>query len=274
MKRLVTGFLLLVFCIACVVSFDQGNEFEEQVATRAAVAFTATSLANLTQTETIAPFTDSTLPTVTVSVVTPSPTISLDDPKLNLGQPSYKDDLSVAANWFSSGTEWISDGTTFYADNGYLSAKSDAINQGFRWYLNYRKPKDAYLEAKFKVESCSGDDQYGLVFRAPSFDQGLAYYYIVTCDGRYDIRRWDQGGSKNLLNFPSSGHINQGSNRENTLGVWFKSDSIRLYMNGSFLQEIQDNSLINDGYFGLFINARQTPGLTVKMDEIAYWLLN
>ena len=61
---------------------------------------------------------------------------------------------------------------------------------------------------------------------------------------------------------------------DRTLGVWVKGNTIRLYINGKFLQEINDNALLNDGYFGLFINARQTPGLTIKMDDIAYWLLN
>jgi len=274
MKRLMIGAILLFFSVACVFSVDQGSSFDDQVATRAAVAFTATALSEQLSMGTASPMPDSILPTDTESIVTPSPTISLDDPKLNLGQPSWSDDLSSASTWFSSGTEWVSDGTTFYADNGYLSAKSDSINQGFRWYLNYRKPKDAYLEAKFKVETCSGDDQYGLVFRAASFDEGFAYYYIVTCDGRYDIRRWDQGGSTTLLNLPSSEHINKGTGQENILGVWVKGNTIRLYANGSFLQETTDNALLNDGYFGLFINARQTPGFTVKMDEIAYWLLD
>lgn len=265
---------LIFFCLACVISVDEVESFEEKVATRASVAYTATSLAEMLQAETASPMPGTTLPTATESLVTPSPTISLDDPKANLGQPSYRDDLSAASNWFSSGTEWVSDGTTFYADNGYLSARSEAINQGFRWYLNFRRPKDAYLEARFKVETCSGDDQYGLVFRAVSFDDGFAYYFIVTCDGRYDIRRWDQGGSNSLLGFPSSEYINKGTGQENTLGAWVKGNTIRLYANGNFLKEITDNALPNEGYFGLFINARQTPGLTVKMDEIAYWLLN
>jgi len=42
----------------------------------------------------------------------------------------------------------------------------------------------------------------------------------------------------------------------------------------NLLEEINDATLINTGHFGLFINARQTPGFTVSMDEISYWTLN
>ena len=77
-----------------------------------------------------------------------------------------------------------------------------------------------------------------------------------------------------LLNFPSSSAINSGSNQTNTLGIWVKDKVIRLYVNNQFLTEINDGSLTDEGHFGIFINSTQTPGFTIHMDEIAYWLLD
>jgi hypothetical protein len=39
------------------------------------------------------------------------------------------------------------------------------------------------------------------------------------------------------------------------------------------LEEITDTELGQEGHFGIFINAAKTPGFTVRMDEISYWLL-
>ena len=90
----------------------------------------------------------------------------------------------------------------------------------------------------------------------------------------YNLRKWDSSGLSVLLENAIGDSINTGSNKTNILGVWAKDDRIRLYANGQFLQEISNASLINDGHFGLFINARETPGFTIKLDEISYWLIN
>jgi len=134
--------------------------------------------------------------------------------------------------------------------------------------------RDAYLEAKFDIGDCSGDDQYALVFRTPEYDTGVGYYFHVTCNGHYDVRRWTESESTMLLGMPSSERIHTGSDQTNILGVWIKGSTIRLYINDHLLEEINDSSINNDGHFGIFINARQTPGLTISLDEISYWTLN
>ena len=77
-----------------------------------------------------------------------------------------------------------------------------------------------------------------------------------------------------LLGMPFSEKIHKGPNQTNTLGIWIKGPIIRLYVNNNLLEEINDSTLLNGGHFGLFINARQTPGFTIYMDEISYWILN
>ena len=77
-----------------------------------------------------------------------------------------------------------------------------------------------------------------------------------------------------LLGMLFSQKIHKGPNQTNTLGIWIKGPIIRLYVNNNLLEEINDSTLLNSGHFGLFINARQTPGFTINMDEISYWILN
>ena len=86
-------------------------------------------------------------------------------------------------------------------------------------------------------------DQYGIVFRAPNMEDGYGYFYGLTCDGGYTLRKWDSSGLSVVLENTAGTSINSGSNKTNVLGVWAKDDRIRLYANGQFLKEITNSSL-------------------------------
>lgn len=266
--------LLFLIAVSCTFSTTDSLSFDDKVATQAAVAMTATALDQYFKnpTATLEP----TLPANLLPTESPAPVPTLDneDPVKSLGQPSWKDDLANAGNWFSSGS-FTSDNTEFKPSSGGITATSAKTSDGLRWYLFYeKKPKNIYIEGKFDVSSCSGNDQYGLVFRAPNLQDGFAYFFGLTCSGGYTLRKWDASGLSVLVENTSADSINSGTNKSNILGVWAKDDRIRLYANGQFLKEISNASLNNDGHFGMFINARETPGFTIKLDEISYWLIN
>jgi hypothetical protein len=94
--------------------------------------------------------------------------------------------------------------------------------------------------------------------RAKDYIDGIAYYYIVSCDGHYNLEKQTAGGTTKLLESPSSDVINKGSNQTNTLGIWIKGSTIRLYANNHFLTEVTDKSIDTDGHFGFFVNSNQT----------------
>jgi hypothetical protein len=268
------SFLLILFvAISCTLTTPSTLSFDDKVATQAAVAFTATALDQYFNNPTVTP--EPTISTVVpTETLAPTPTLNSEDPVKSLGQPNWKDELTNAGNWFLSGS-FSSDNTKFYPSGGGIVASSASVNDGLRWYLYYeKKPKDIYIEAKYDISKCSGKDQYGIVFRAPNMEDGYAFYYAVTCDGGYNLRKWDSTGLSVILENSIGNSINTGSDKTNILGVWAKNDRIRLYANGQFLQEILNTSLSNDGFFGLLINAKETPGFTIKLDEISYWVIN
>jgi len=266
--------LILLISLACKLPLEPSLTFEEEVATKAAIALTGTAESQQGQ-----PLTDQTVspPTITAKPdqesATFTPTVSTEDPKLNLGQPDWIDTLTTG-NSFGldpGGT------TTYYTlikvENGKLVMTRDTALVGKTWQLAYPRPKDFYLEAKFENGTCSGDDQYGLVFRADNYTDSFAYYFIITCDGHYDLLKQTTSGSALLLNWKTSDEIHKGSNQTNILGIWADGSIIRMYANGKLLKEINDDSLLNDGHIGLFIDAKKTAGFTIKMDEISYWNL-
>jgi len=142
---------------------------------------------------------------------------------------------------------------------------------GKNWWLNYQTLQDFYLEGKFILHQCSSDDQYGLVFRAPDYTSGYGYYFAITCDGYFNLMRWDENGSVNLLKWEKTTAIREGPNQTNSLGIWAKQHLIRLYANGVLIKEISDYSQLDEGHFGLFIDSRQTPDFNIELDEIAFW---
>lgn len=267
--------IALFFFSSCSVTV-QNESFENKVATRAALVFTATALAESLSSPTETPQPTSIAASQQVSSPTPGATATLpsEDPLASLGQPSWKDDLSTGRNWNLDSGAVSYGGTIFSHKDGKLHAKSSTTSEGYIWYLTYLKLKNAYLEAKFDLEACSGKDSYGLVFRAEDYTDGYAYYFSASCDGHYSLRRWDNTGSILILDNIKHDAINAGSDKSNTLGIWSKESRFRLYINGQFLEELNDASLPDEGHFGLFINARETPGFSFGMDEIAYWNIN
>jgi hypothetical protein len=272
MKKILIIALLFLFSLACSISFPSSDGLDKKISTRVAISLTATALNQEINTETtLAPAEAADNEPTKSATDTPAPS---DNPKQDLGDATWSDDLSTGSYWSLDAGDIIIDSTTLSLKGGKLSASAAVIGKGTNWWLTYLAFQDAYLEAKFEVESCADNDQYGLVFRAPDYESGIAYYFHVTCDGRYDIRRWASNGSTMLLGMPSSEKINTGSNQTNNLGVWVKGPIIRLYVNNYLIEEINDSSLPNAGHFGLFINAQQTPGFTIHMDDISYWTLN
>jgi hypothetical protein len=270
-NRILFGAMILL-TISCTIAPQPSKSFDEKVATQAAIVMTATALDKLVNspTETSQPVTES--PSQTSAAQTSTP--ETEDPINSLGTATWKDDLNNAGNWFSTGS-FTSDNTKFSPTNNGITAVTNSLSDGLRWYLYYeKKPKNIFLEGKLDSKQCSGKDQFGLVFRAPNLNDGFAYFFGITCDGGYILRKWDNSGLSVLAENSKSEAINSGVNQSNRLGVWAKEDSIRLYANGKFLQEIKNDSLINDGHFGLFMNARETPGLSVTLDEISYWVID
>jgi len=272
MKKIFLLSLVQIIVLACSIS-SPTDSFDNKTATQVAVALTATALdQEIKQQETEVTSADT---KGEQSATATNTHVPLDDPKQELGQPTWSDDLSTGQYWnLDSGDIIIDSTTTFSVGSGELSANSDVTGKGNIYWLTHLTFQDAYLEAIFNVEECTNDDQYGLVIRAPDYESRFGYYFHITCDGHYDLRRWSNDGSSMLLGMPFSEKIHKGPNQTNTLGIWAKGPIIRLYVNNNLLEEINDSILLNNGHFGLFINAKQTPGFTVNMDEISYWTLN
>lgn len=231
----------------------------------------ATPTTEPTATQTPVPATATTAPTLpNQPTATSTPTLSAGDPKSALGDPAWRNTLDSGEKFYL----YENEGTRVTAENGALVLTGLTSNGWLGWSLTFSRPSQHfYLEAVMKTDTCSGADQYGLVFRAPDTEKG--YFYGVTCDGRFflEARDFSDDSSKELFDATANTAIQSGSNAVNRLGVMASGDRISLYANGALLGEVNDTTFPDEGYFGAFIAANATPGFTVRMDEIAIWNL-
>lgn len=269
MKKILIFMIIMLLSLSCTLTVP-ALSFDDKVATQAAVAMTATALDRTIRTEVASP--DAKATDAEEETPEPTETLPVGDPRKELGNPTRKDNLTSSGIWFKDSDEWVTDNTKFSAVDGYIAATSSTVTDGLRWYLYFQKIGDAYIEAKFDVTTCAGSDKYGLVFKAVDFDGTDQFFYSITCEGQYELRKMISLATSSLIPISESDKINAGSNQSNILGVWVKNSRIRLYVNGQFLQEIESSGIPAEGHYGLFINARQTPGLTVHLDEVTYWL--
>jgi hypothetical protein len=196
------------------------------------------------------------------STTTPTPTTQPSDPVAWLGAPTWHDTFTGSNNFYTTSDENIQ--FTYSADAFSMTATN--INGWHSWSLGNRRIANFYLEATFRVGNCSGNDRYGMVFRAPDTSQG--YFYGVRCDGNFGLIRWDN--MNQLIDWRPAVPFHSGPNQTNRVGVMAKGTDLTLYINGEEIQKIS-NSRYNEGLFGFYIASYGTYAFNVLVEEVAYW---
>lgn len=198
---------------------------------------------------------------------TASPTLGTSDPRASLGDPTWQDDFEDASDW----ALYEDDHTRFEIAENELAMMAFNADYYNGWLLSWRKDVNFYIEATGTVETCSGRDSYGLMFRAPASDKGyIGYLFGISCDGRYSLRSWDGEVMNKILDWTPSTHLATGSDQTHRIGVWAQGNELKLYAQGELLATLTDNTY-SEGLFGLFISAAQTPNFTSNVEEFLYW---
>jgi hypothetical protein len=201
-------------------------------------------------------------PTATTSVAT---TPVAGDPKTKLGVPAFQDTFKDDKNWPTGEDKF----TNISIANNALTMIGLTTLDG--WRLTWPTLSDFYLEATFKTGECSGSDRYGLIARVPDAETADRGYLVgATCDGNYSLRKWDGEKMNNLVAWGPSSAIHAGANQTNRVGLLAVGNQLSVYLNGSLIKTIQDNSFTN-GSFGLFIGANKTANFTVTVTDVSYW---
>ena len=150
-----------------------------------------------------------------------------------------------------------------------LTAKKD--NSFDTWSLSYPTLSDFYLEIiGASSPACAGKDRYGPIVRAP--ENNMGYLYQISCDGMFQVRKWDGEQFTDTIKWTPSQYIVPGPNQTHRLGYMAEGSQMAVYVNGFLLAEFEDESY-SEGKFGVTIAASDTPGFTVTITDVEYWEL-
>ncbi|MCJ7625242.1 MAG: hypothetical protein MUO76_17230 [Anaerolineaceae bacterium] len=244
----------------------------------------------------ITPTATATVPTNTPTITdTPEPTLTgtttltntpeasatplPSDPRTILGPPSSTDIMSDTNTWnWPTGSQQY---TSLAFKDGFLVFTGLTDVAGWRLPMT-AAATDIYIEMTVRTGECTGEDNYGIIYRIPVFHEAdRGYLFTVSCDGRYRLTKWDgkegeNGAGIRLITWRSSAYINAGPNQTNRIGVMTKGNRFYLFANGyylnrDFILEDSDNPYPG-GHFGIFVTSRETANFTIYVDEMSYWL--
>ena len=216
-------------------------------------ALTATSLPS--STATVAP----------TATLAPTSTLPASDPTLKFGQPTFVEPFANGHNWPTGDNSF----TAIEIKDGTL--KLTALTAIDGWRLTWPIASNYYVEMSAKSDNCTGSDHFGLILRVPNIitaDQG--YFYGITCDGNYFLRKWDGKISTELIKLTADKNILTGPNQVNRLGILLSGSRLVPYINGVKLTEVNDNTYTK-GAFGIFVGSKTTTKLNVIVNKISYW---
>ena len=161
----------------------------------------------------------------------------------------------------SKGYKWD---TGTFADGGSCGFTGGAYHvgaaqKGFSFGCN---PEAITLsDFAFQVQmKISGGNQGGVDFRQNN-TSGLAYYFLISTDGSYQLSI-NNGKTNTILKKGTSSSIKTGLNQTNLIGVVAKGSSIDVYVNLMHVDSVTDNT-ISQGLFGVVASAYTTPSTAV-----------
>lgn len=226
-------------------------------------------------TATQAPATATVVPVTATTAATavPSATLPATDPRLTLGNPTWRDAMNDGKNWPLGDDPQ----TEIDFKDGQMVFTGKAPVDG--WRLTNPPVVNFYLEMTVKVEKCLTKDRWGMLVRVPKSSKlNQGYLFGINCDGAFALRKWDgtagpSGTMSTLIDWKVNKAINAGAGKTNRLGLMAKGSKLSLYANGVLLGEVVDGSFTGEGYFGVFSGAHGSSTLTMLVDEMTLWEL-
>lgn len=272
MRKFIPFALLGIMLLAsCNFPLGSSKPDAQTLATNVAQTLTAWPTLSSTLTPIPSPTLINATPTATATqTIAPTATTPANDPVLTLGNPSFEDTFTSGSG-FGLKTPYEDSAIKITVEDGSMMFRSLAIQQGRRWRLTYPFARNLYLEGTFTTLSCAGTDNYGLMFRAPQYNDGIGYYVGLSCKGQVFMDWYDGSKSHTLLDWTFAPSALTGKDQSNRLGVMAVDSQISIYVNGVLVKTVNTDALKDRGHFGVFVNASETPNFTFKVDVIKEW---
>ncbi len=157
----------------------------------------------------------------------------------------------------------------FEIQDGMYRAK--AWDGGFMWAIKPPIQTDTVIDVEASQLSDYRNNAYGVMCRAAPTDNSNGYFFLISGDGQFTIRRGavDQVGA--LIPWTPSGAIRQdkGINRIRAVCI---GTYLALYVNDSFVAETHDD-YYSKGYTGLSVAVvkGEDANADIAFDDLTVW---
>lgn len=152
----------------------------------------------------------------------------------------------------------------FAVEDGAYRAR--AWDGGFTWTLNSQSHTDVVIQADIEQLSEYADNAFGLMCRASPANNGDGYFFFISGDGFYTLRRGASSEVLPIIPWTYTDTIQQGRSI-NRIRIVCVEDYLALYVNGQFVAEARD-PLFASGYAGLSAAVPEGGDVDVQFDDV------
>jgi hypothetical protein len=184
---------------------------------------------------------------------------------IDMGDILLEEDFSESFSWENYADPAIQ--VNFRVEDGVYRAQ--ARDGGFMWVLNAQAHTNVVIQVDTQQLSEYANNAYGLVCRASPSKNGDGYYFMISGDGNYTLRRGSTDRVRALIPWTSSGAIQQGRSINRIRAVCI-DDYLALYVNGEFVAETRDD-YFSRGYAGLTAAVPEDGDVDVAFDNLRIW---
>lgn len=154
--------------------------------------------------------------------------------------------------------------TDFRVEDGVYRLQMDG--GGYNWALNSQVHSDVVIEVYSAQRSSFGNNAYGVVCRADPGGRGDGYYFYISGDGYWSIRKSQGRTMTSLVDFTRSDAIHQGQSL-NLIRVLCVEDYLALYVNEQFVGDVIDRSFAS-GVAGFTAAVPEEGDVDVSFDNL------
>lgn len=173
---------------------------------------------------------------------------------------------------FSQPTQWESyvnanQNVNFRIEDGAYRAQG--WDGGFMWTIHAPMASDVVIEVEATQLSDYRNNAYGVMCRAAPSANSNGYYFLISGDGQFTIRRGAVDEVKALIPFTASDAIrqDQGINRIRAVCI---GTYLALYVNDTFVAETHDD-YFQQGYTGLTAAVVEDGDVDIAFDDLTVW---
>jgi hypothetical protein len=158
-------------------------------------------------------------------------------------------------------------GVSFRIEDGaYVAQMRD---RAFTWMLNTTAHTDVVMQIDAQQVSTFRMNAFGLMCRASPTNNGNGYYFLISGDGYYTIRRGATDEVPPLIPWTYTDAIQQNQSI-NRIRIACVGDYLSLTVNGRFVAETRDD-FYQRGYAGLAAAIVDDGELDVRFDDLRIW---